>query len=176
MATLSSLQVAAALAEMVYRRAEQDQALQLSDIDQNAQDLPMGDLASQGLTKVDNYYYDDNTGFVGRVVTVGDTVYVVFRGTDYQSLLTYTGPDYVDGNYPLGQGTTSGTQLSYDSANSALSVVSPSQPATQLDDALALTNAAIASAAGKNVVVVGQSLGGGLAGLVLTLPLTCPRS
>src|SRR6185437_13746696 len=124
MADLSPLQVAAALAEISYRRAQADQALDISSL--GASDVPLGDLTSQGLTQQGDYYYDDNTGFVGLVVQTADTVYVVFRGTDYQSLLTYAGPDYVDGNYPLGLGTTAGAQLSYNSTNGEFSAVPPS--------------------------------------------------
>ncbi len=69
------------------------------------------------------------------------TIYVVFRGTD--SGLT----DFTQANSPLGFGTFARTQL---------------------DDAIALTKAAIAANGGNtaNIVVTGHSLGGGLAGLV----------
>jgi hypothetical protein len=113
MASLTQAQVAAALAEMSYRRAPQDQALDLSDILPGATDANLSENPPQGLTTPDSsgYYYDDNTGFVGRVVETSDTVYVVFRGTDLGATFDITGPDFTHANGPLGLGTTSGTAL-----------------------------------------------------------------
>ncbi len=78
MALTSRAEIAAALAEQVYRRASQDQALTDGEIGAVAET----DLAPAGLKQSDDYFYNDSTGFVGRVVDVGGTVYVVFRGTD----------------------------------------------------------------------------------------------
>ena len=157
-AALSDLQVASALAEMVYRRDPQDQAIDLPNI-ADASDLP-GVVVSPPLKRVGNFFYDDATGFVGRVVQANGQVYVVFRGTDAAVLSLSTmiaavahlnDPSVIDANdinkadIPLGQGTMS---------------------ATQFDDALALTRAAQQAAGSRPVVVVGQSLGAGLAGLV----------
>jgi len=196
---LTQLQIATALAEDSYRRSSSDQALSLSDIAPGAANLGLSgpsesDLTQMGMTSDGGYWYDDFTGFVGRVVNVNNTIYVTFRGTDMSgggsdlatALLQAiaAGPvsgvaallgnssidwrDFADANFPLALGTTAGTLL-----DANLQPVAPSQAATQLDDALALTQAAIASAGGLPVVVVGQSLGGGLAGLVsaiLNLP------
>ena len=118
----------------------------------------------------EGYYYNtvENNGFVARVVKVGSTYTVVFRGTDLSGSLSefisnnlgYLEPELqglldsnkvdtgdFDSNYRLGFGTWSGSQL---------------------DDALALVQAVRDQAAidGDDVVLTGQSLGGRLAGLV----------
>jgi hypothetical protein len=129
---LTQLQYAAALAEMVYRRSQDDQRL---DITQTGGTIPGEDVSltdankqplfppSLTLDPGTGYYYDDSTGFVGRVVRNPDgTIYVVFRGTD--SGLT----DFAQANFPLGFGTFGPTQL---------------------DDAIALTKAAIAANGGN---------------------------
>jgi hypothetical protein len=79
MSDLTPLQVAAALAEIAYRRAPEDQALNLVDIP-GAEEFPLS--TPEGLTLDGGYYYHDATGFVGRVVQAADgTIYVVLRGT-----------------------------------------------------------------------------------------------
>jgi hypothetical protein len=85
-AALTQLQLAAALAEQIYRRNANDLPIQPGD-DLNVQGVAVGNLngfatseTSDGLT----YYYTAR-GFVGQVVTDGDTLYVVFRGTDAAS-------------------------------------------------------------------------------------------
>jgi hypothetical protein len=134
--SLDTLQEAAALAEQIYRRNPADQAL---DIVSAGGSIPGSDLvlgpAPQGLTNVDNYYYDDSRGFVGRVVQTADTVYVVFRGTDLGATLDplfFLAPDFADANLPLGSGTTSGTKLTYNSSDHTLSAIPPTAAATQL--------------------------------------------
>src|SRR6266849_4912931 len=83
---LTDLQEAAALAEMVYRRNPADQAI---DIVGTGGKIPGTDLdltanPPQGLTPAggSGYYYDNATGFVGRVVETESADYVIFRGTD----------------------------------------------------------------------------------------------
>ncbi|WP_316179578.1 calcium-binding protein [Bradyrhizobium sp. SZCCHNRI1009] len=157
--SLNELQTAAALAEQVYRRAAGDQQLSDADIQvSGVTGLRAANIYEDGNSA---FYYDDTTGFAGRVVVnnTDDTVYVVFRGTDMAGSLKDLAVakagfersssidlrDFNYGNFVLGRGTSSRTQF---------------------DDALALAQAAEAVAAGRKVVVVGQSLGGGLAGLV----------
>ena len=163
------LQMAAALCEEIYRRATEDQQLTDNNLQVKAVDVS-ANLQGTGLVPTgDGWYYDNSTGFVGRVVSDGNTTYVVIRGTDFSggfpdlaqdvtanyfpSLgLTPTGKvdlnDFFLGNQPLGIGTTGKTQL---------------------NDALALAQAAQASAGQQPIVVTGQSLGGGLAGLVAAM-------
>jgi len=108
------------------------------------------------------YYYNDTTGFVGRVVEANGKIFVVFRGTDLAGSLS----DIVSAK--LGFQKTPGVVdiKDYDYANIALGWGTTGT--SQLNDALALTRAAeaVAQQTGKQVVVAGQSLGGGLAGLV----------
>jgi hypothetical protein len=166
---LTLLQMGAALCEQVYRRDDKDQQISDNDLNVQAVDV-LSNLQGSGVVATGGgWYYDNSTGFVGRVVSDGTTTYVVFRGTDmsggfsdlandiaanyFPSLgLTPTGKvdlnDFFYGNQPLGTGTTG---------------------VTQLNDALALAQAAQASAGSQPVVVVGQSLGGGLAGLVAAM-------
>jgi hypothetical protein len=82
MSDLSPQQIAAALAEIDYRRASADQTLKLSSLPRGATDLA-GVKTPEGMTENGGYYYDDTTGFVGRVVEVNGKVYVAFRGTDF---------------------------------------------------------------------------------------------
>jgi hypothetical protein len=143
--TLEDLEVAAALAEEIYRRNAKDQPIQLGDIANSKDDSDV--VRPPSLTKdPSGFYYDDATGFVGQVVDANGKIFVVFRGTDLGSLTDFDSGD-IDADGSLAAGTTARSQL---------------------DDALALTRAAIAAAGGdaSKVVVTGQSLGGGLAGLV----------
>jgi Ca2+-binding RTX toxin-like protein len=120
------------------------------------------------------YYYDDSTGFVGRVVENNGTVYVVFRGTDLGNLTTlnFDVQDWASANIPLAFGTqktafTFSLDKTTSRANPTISVEDTGKAAeTQFDDALRLTLAAMKAAHGEKVVLVGQSLGGGLASLV----------
>src|SRR4051812_11828256 len=80
--SLNELQTAAALAEQVYRRAAKDQQLTDADIQvSGVTGLRAANIYEDGNSA---FYYDDATGFTGRVVVNNkdDTVYVVFRGTD----------------------------------------------------------------------------------------------
>src|SRR5262249_40512688 len=129
---LTQAQIAAALCENVYRRSDNDQPLSLTDINAEASDVNLSDASPQGLTTDGSgYWYDNSTGFVGRVVDVNGTVYVVFRGTDWGTGGTVTkdqivsairsagtaGPigaidplDFTRANLILGTGTAIGTQ------------------------------------------------------------------
>jgi hypothetical protein len=164
---------AAALAEMVYRRDPRDQAPELGGGGIEGVDLDIP-VEPSGLTLVDGYYYDDDTGFVARVVVNDktDTVFVVFRGTDLGDALALNldTKDWVDANIPLAVGSDSSFIPSLQDGGQGTSDVtfedSGAKAVTQFDDALRLTLAAQAAAGGRKVVVVGQSLGGGLAGLV----------
>lgn len=79
MMSLTQLQLAAALAEQVYNRSADDNPINLfPDLGvRQVTDLPQ----PSGLTPNDGLFYSPR-GFVGEVVTDGDTIYVVFRGTD----------------------------------------------------------------------------------------------
>lgn len=156
---LTELQTAAALADQAYRRANTDQ--QISDIDIGVSGMSTLNIANLAQDGTSAFYYNGATGFVGHVVQTSDTIYVVFRGSDMAGgLASLAGAqvgysnmagvidtnDFAYGNLPLASGTSSS--------------------GTQFDDALALAQAAVAQAGNRRVVVVGQSLGGGLAGLV----------
>ncbi len=78
-APTTDLQIAAALAENVYRRDNGDQQIQFADIDVD----PVTNLPVAGLTPQAGYYYNNTTGFVGSVTTKGNTAFITFRGTDW---------------------------------------------------------------------------------------------
>jgi hypothetical protein len=78
MAVLTDLQIAAALSEQAYRRAEQDQPLTDENIGVDNSDLGV-------LTRFvadEGFYYNFASGFVGRVVETATQVFVVFGGSD----------------------------------------------------------------------------------------------
>lgn len=94
---LSELQIAAALADEIYRRDVPDMRIVVGrDLDMKVvafndpngdpdNPLPLATISTRRgdtITFADNYYYGMDTGFVGRVVEKGDTIYVVYRGTD----------------------------------------------------------------------------------------------
>ena len=159
--TLTNQQIAAALCEQVYRRSGTEQQLSNSDIG-----VVKTEFATSLFTENDGYYYNNNSGFVGRIVEANGTVFVVFRGSDLagtfmedglQAMFTTPTPpgqptvadayDWND-NYYLGTGTTQRTQL---------------------DDALALLELAKQNFPTSQIIVTGQSLGGGLASLVTAI-------
>ncbi|WP_420970809.1 calcium-binding protein [Bradyrhizobium sp. B120] len=164
---LDPIAFAAALAEIVYHRATQDRPLAYGDLGAAAIPLettPVGLKASDDGTS----FYSPR-GFVGQVVAKDNVLYVVIRGTDLSASfvdgfkaglfggLNQTAP-FQDPGQQIDPG---------DIADDLLLGVGTTRQ-TQLDDALALTEAVkqLAATQGKQVIVVGQSLGGGLAGLV----------
>ncbi len=157
MPTLTDLQVAAALSEQAYRRSNLDQ--QLTDEDIGVSDDVAGDLQGSPIVKVDGYYYNYATGFVGRILEANGKIFVVYRGTDVSG-----GPLAV-ADAIAGTGWAEGYADTHDWQNN-LALGSGTLEESQLTDALALYEAAAAVAAGREIVVTGQSLGGGLAGLV----------
>jgi hypothetical protein len=86
MAILTEVQIAAALAEQVYRRNVKNFQVKLSDLGRDVEALRVTavEAARQGntLTYSDGFYYNINTGFVAEFVRVDGTYYIVFRGTD----------------------------------------------------------------------------------------------
>jgi hypothetical protein len=89
---LSEAKIAAALSEQVYRRAKEDMAISDSDfadgfgITINATEYARMDTKQTGLVAdKDGYYYNYSTGFCARVVEIGDTIYIVYRGSDASS-------------------------------------------------------------------------------------------
>jgi hypothetical protein len=154
----NDLYIAAALAEQSYRRAAADQQIQDGDIGASGVSLSPIGLQQDGTSA---FYYNNATGFVGRVVIANGKVFVAFRGTDMAGGIS----DLLAAK--VGFERTSAIDVKdFDYANSPLSFGTSS--ASQLDDALALTRAAktFAASQGMELVVAGQSLGGGLAGLV----------
>jgi hypothetical protein len=164
---LTGLQTAAALAEQIYRRTTEDQ--QLTDEEIGVEAVNVNNLPSSitpDPNGVPGWYYDYATGFVGRVVTDGAVTYVVFRGTDMSGGLSDAVTD-IAANY-FHVGTPIKTDVN-DFSFANLPLGSGTTERTQLDDAVALAQAAQVAAGDQIVVAVGQSLGGGLAGLVSVL-------
>jgi len=83
MGSLDQLQLMAALAEQIYHRNEDDFPITLDDLGVQSAGLITQPVGLQPDTTADNgtAYYSPR-GFVGEVVSAGNTRYVVFRGTD----------------------------------------------------------------------------------------------
>ena len=134
MTLTNDLHIAAALAEQSYRRADADQQIQNEDIGASNVSLtaPMGGVQRDDIT---GFYYNNATGFVGRVVIANGKVFVAFRGTDMAGGIS----DLIAAK--VGFERTSAIDVKdFDCANSPLCFGTSS--ASQLDDALALTRAA----------------------------------
>lgn len=176
------LYVAAALADMIYARDPDDQAVTLQDIadqlggsptvlsrgqvsspDNDRADTAFSELSSGGVVQSSNEYFYSNTGFVGAIIQDGSKYIVVLRGSD-------TGSPVTGGDFPGAMlfGESHGGNLDgMDWYQNRIMGTGRLSERTQADDAIALTKAAIALAgSAENVSVVGQSLGGGLAGVV----------
>ena len=132
--SLDPLKTSAALAEQVYRRAKEDQQLTDGDIGVRVVDGVFGNLQGPVLTtQGDGWYYNNATGFVGRVVSDGTTTYVVLRGTDMSGSLGETALN-IASNYFGGGSLTQRTDVNdFTYANLALGFGSAGT--TQLDDA-----------------------------------------
>jgi len=168
----------AALSEQIYRRNETlDQAIKLSDVigDQglvpiNVAALPSGlNLASDA-----GYIYSTGggtSGFVAMVTQVGTQYVVTFRGVD--STLSAWGTVFANAmatNPPPPQNPANliGSAVDTGDGYSSRYLGSGTTNVTQWDAAKALVEYVIEVLAGGNesrVVVTGQSMGGGLAGL-----------
>jgi len=91
MTLTNDLHIAAALAEQSYRRADADQQIQNEDIGASNVSLtaPMGGVQRDDIT---GFYYNNATGFVGRVVIANGKVFVAFRGTDMAGAFRTSSP------------------------------------------------------------------------------------
>lgn len=191
---LNTWQIAAALSEMSYRRDPRDQALSTDDSSTGLRSIGIGENIEQelllltingqahvkpsGLTFVrtngtnnpDGFYYDDATGFVGHVSLVNGTIYVNFRGTDLSGGMLDAGASAVSASVGWDWMAGNPTQVDNKDFQTNVSLGFGATATTQMDDALALTQLALNYANDQvpplNVVVSGQSLGGGLAALV----------
>lgn len=175
---LTDVQMASALAEQIYRRSQDgshnlnDHGITLKDLNANSVSLEIQGLQpdtdiSDG-AHPDTYYYSAQ-GFVGHLVVKDGTLWVVFRGTD-------SAESFLAGGLKAGIPWAVDDFEAQDSSHQSdlgdwitnKNLASGTLGRSQLDDAMSLTNAAIAYAAANNltVKVAGQSLGGGLAGIV----------
>ncbi|MCG8432742.1 MAG: hypothetical protein MJA83_01775, partial [Gammaproteobacteria bacterium] len=155
-----------ALADEIYVRDGLDQALILEDdIDGISAASPAENTAillglpvDAGLRLSGDYFYSDR-GFVARVVKEGSGFVVVFRGVDTATLSAAELGSALTGEH--NRERVDGHDITQVVAM-GIGTIAESQAA----DALNLTKAVIDFAGSENVVVVGQSLGGGLAGVV----------
>jgi hypothetical protein len=172
---LSGMALYAALSEHIYRRdAVLDQTIKLVDITGTTAPLTLSSLpAGLNLQNDGGYIYSSGggtSGFVAMVNLIGGKYVVTFRGTD--STYTAYGSVYagaLNGNTPVP--TTPGLIqgiLDYGDVYTSRNLGSGTTLTTQWDAAKALVDLVINNLAQgdkSKVVVTGQSMGGGLAGL-----------
>jgi hypothetical protein len=179
-ADLTDLLLASALCEEIYRRDTREQSLGQSLTPDYKPDgfqsfvsgVVEAVVVRGGITGLseDNryYYYNDATGFVGRVVEANGKIFVVLRGTDLSSefsdALSAMFADTPAPVNPAGDNTVDNADW-YQHYQMGHATLEPSQ----LDDALKLLDAAKGIADGREIIVTGQSLGGGLAALVTAI-------
>ena len=170
---LTDLQISAALCEEIYRRNDKDYSLNVSD-ELGLTSVDYGDIPglTRNISETGDVYYYSTKGFVGRVVSDGSKLYVVFRGTDSaEGFLTgaYSAiTKGVLGNLEIRNDPSDNKSDLGDWGTNSLLGGSGTFESTQLEDALLLTRIAKQDALSNNlsIQVTGQSLGGGLAGLV----------
>ncbi|MGJ4927436.1 calcium-binding protein [Bradyrhizobium sp. HKCCYLS2038] len=168
----------ALLCEHIYRRNEQlDQSLKLLDIlpgQANPLRLSLGNDSKYILQNSDNYIYSKPggaNGFAAMVNQVGDKYVVTIRGTD-TALGAWTSiwAQMLAGNQPVppsGDNLYNG-KIDYGDAYTSRNLGQGTVDVTQWDATKELVSFVLNNLAGgvaSKVVVTGQSLGGGLAGL-----------
>jgi len=168
---LVGIQLAAALSEAVYRRGYDDLPISLSD-DLNLDTLDFGNLlpvpsgiATTTDTEGTRFYYSPR-GFCAMVVEKNGQYWITFRGTDSAESFASGAAESL-GQPQMAVDPDRLTDIGDWVNNRNLGFGTSAQ--SQLDDALALTQAVINNLADgdrSKVVVAGQSLGGGLASLV----------
>jgi Lipase (class 3) len=165
--TLTDLQMAAALCEQVYRRADNDQQLDSAEPpSSNGFGSPISNAAfvlPVGFTADNGYYYNNTTGFVAQVISTNGKIFVVYRGSDLSGSFGDALIPTLFGD-PTGGGPNSSTVDVQDWANNYI-LGNGTSSQSQLDDALAILRANPTS----EIIVTGQSLGGGLAGLAVAI-------
>jgi hypothetical protein len=179
MANLTDVQLYSALCSDVYHHNDDDQWIDLPDIQKDLK--PVGDLANQvpnfyqlGFTAADDGFYYKPNGFGARVVLdeISNKYIIVYRGTDFNDLTNTGVPGQVVKALTFGRSRQTGTGAGTDQ-NDIGDIVADIQTGKgewyaddQAHDAIKFAEAVQQLAGTKKVVVTGQSLGGGLAGLV----------
>ncbi len=165
----------AALSEQVYNRDGTDQAFTDQDLFGSG-NAGFSGVDVAGLIKTDDgYYYNKDTsdpgdlgnGFAARVVKQGEKYIITFRGTDLAGELI----DIAAGQLGWTDETPGTSVVDNRDFDTNFALGAGEFGPTQLDDALRLVDAILAQegVGPEDVVVTGQSLGGGLAGLVTAL-------
>ena len=170
----------AALSEHVYRRKDDtDQAIKLSDISDGLTPLLGIGVQSFGLSltqEASGYIYSTGggtSGFAALVTKVGSKYVITFRGTDstVSAWSSVWNANWLNNPPPpQNPATLNGNAIDAGDSYSNRNLGSGTTAVTQWDAAkalvqLILTSPAFANNVASNVVVAGQSLGGGLAGL-----------
>jgi len=119
----------------------------------------------EAFTRDNGYYYNNDTGFVGQIVEANGKIFVVFRGSDLSSGFGDAISAFFSDPEPGGDASTVDAQDWSDNHKLGTGTIEY----TQLDDALALLRYAKANSGGQEIVVTGQSLGGGLAVLATAI-------
>ncbi len=89
MAELTVLQMAAALCEEAYRRADNTSSSKYNEgfgdrapINKELSQSTLAVLQAKGFTLDNGFYYNNVTGFVGQIIEANGKIFVVFRGSD----------------------------------------------------------------------------------------------
>jgi hypothetical protein len=102
MALSTTIQLAMAFSEQVYRRANTEQQLGSQKKEQGYEELGVEpvmvneqakwEITGTGRTYNEGFYYNNETGFVGQIINANGQTFVVFRGSDLSGTFPETIP------------------------------------------------------------------------------------
>ena len=146
-AALTNTQIAAALCEEVYRRADEDQQIKYNEgfgnivpVNTELDQTIISGLQAKGFTLDNGFYYNNTTGFVGQIIQAGGKTYVVFRSSDLSGSWLDTAVPLFTGDL-TGEPPVTGKKADPSDWANNRELNEGSIDRTQLTDALALLEA-----------------------------------